>query len=270
MDSFTDILQTIKERKPRKQHEFQTFGLMLAEKLKDTKRISMYIKFAKELPRERLNQALRLALDAKERRGRLGDLFLWHLKELKKQQMRRVFIGLFPVDTKERNKLEGHFISPILRYVKSSPVVKVVPVEQLHLTMFFSEEFPADHIPQLQTIATQINKKYALPQEIVFNKPIPFRERMIVSLSKTQVVYRIFYTLKKEVPAQTGEGADFFKRPALFHLTLARIGQEGWLAQRQEDFEKKVFAVDELSVQCVLRVVESRLTKDGPRYKILP
>lgn len=60
--------------------EYQSYGVYMAQKLDDEKRKSLYIKFAKTLPRPILEQALRFVADADARRK--GALFMWKLKEL--------------------------------------------------------------------------------------------------------------------------------------------------------------------------------------------
>jgi hypothetical protein len=60
--------------------EYQAFGVHLAEKLLDLKRISMYVKFAKTMPRPILEQALRFVSDSKAKN--MAALFMWKLKEL--------------------------------------------------------------------------------------------------------------------------------------------------------------------------------------------
>ena len=59
---------------------FQGFGVMLSEKLQDTPRKSLYIKFAKTIPRPLLEEALRFVIDSKAKRK--AALFMWKLKEL--------------------------------------------------------------------------------------------------------------------------------------------------------------------------------------------
>ncbi len=60
--------------------EFQSFGVHLSEKLDDPRRKSLYIKFAKQIPRPILEKALQFAVDSNARRK--GALFMWKLKEL--------------------------------------------------------------------------------------------------------------------------------------------------------------------------------------------
>jgi hypothetical protein len=60
--------------------EFQRYGLYLAERLGDMAHKALYIKLAKEHPRELLDRALSFALDARARSR--ARLFMWKLKKL--------------------------------------------------------------------------------------------------------------------------------------------------------------------------------------------
>lgn len=64
--------------------EFQTYGLHLAEKLDDYKHKSLYIKLAKTTHRAVLEQALTFCVDSKATNK--GALFMWKLKEIKKNE----------------------------------------------------------------------------------------------------------------------------------------------------------------------------------------
>jgi len=64
--------------------EFQTFGLHLAESLNDYKHKSLYIKLAKTVHRSILEQALSFSIDSNA--DNKGALFMWKLKELRKQE----------------------------------------------------------------------------------------------------------------------------------------------------------------------------------------
>ena len=64
--------------------EFQAFGCHMAEALNDTKRTSLYIKFAKTIPRPILEKALNFVADAKARNK--AALFMWKLSELRKKK----------------------------------------------------------------------------------------------------------------------------------------------------------------------------------------
>jgi hypothetical protein len=63
--------------------EFQTFGLHLAEVLDDYKHKSLYIKLAKTVHRTILEQALSFVADSNAKNK--GALFMWKLKEIKKE-----------------------------------------------------------------------------------------------------------------------------------------------------------------------------------------
>ena len=64
--------------------EFQKYGYDLAEELGDLKRVSLYIKLAKETPRGFLEAAKNFVKDAYNVKSK-GRLFMWKLKELKTQ-----------------------------------------------------------------------------------------------------------------------------------------------------------------------------------------
>lgn len=72
-----------KDRPKNIAHEFQMYGVYLAESLNDTKHYSLYIKLAKELPRFILEEALNFAkgyFGAKSK----AKIFMWRLTQLRK------------------------------------------------------------------------------------------------------------------------------------------------------------------------------------------
>lgn len=110
MESLKDILSKLKEKrndsKPQKElfdtdvyskkkvvindkhkyisKEYQMYGLRLAGKLGDSKRATMYIKWAKEKPRVILEQAYSFAIDYPNAKDR-SRIFIWKVKELEKE-----------------------------------------------------------------------------------------------------------------------------------------------------------------------------------------
>lgn len=81
MKSIKDILKNFNPATDKYvSREFQSYGVHLAESLEDTGRKSLYIKFAKTIPRPVLEEALRFVVDSGARRK--GALFMWKLKEL--------------------------------------------------------------------------------------------------------------------------------------------------------------------------------------------
>lgn len=60
--------------------EYQSYGVYLAQKLGDESHKSLYIKFAKTIPRPLLEAALRYVVDSKAHRK--GALFMWKLKQM--------------------------------------------------------------------------------------------------------------------------------------------------------------------------------------------
>lgn len=81
MQTIKDILKKFKPTTDKYiSREFQSFGVHLAQKLQDERRISLYIKLAKTLPRPVLEEALRFVVDSNARSK--GALFMWKLKQL--------------------------------------------------------------------------------------------------------------------------------------------------------------------------------------------
>lgn len=69
--------------------EFQDFGYRLALDLDDLKYKSLYMKLAKNEDRGLLEAARRFVIDADHARSK-GRLFMWKLKELKKEKLERL------------------------------------------------------------------------------------------------------------------------------------------------------------------------------------
>ena len=70
--------------------EFQNFGLHLAEELDDYKHKSLYIKLAKTTHRTILEKALSFVSDSNAKNK--GALFMWKLKEIKKEMKKPVLV----------------------------------------------------------------------------------------------------------------------------------------------------------------------------------
>jgi hypothetical protein len=60
--------------------EYQSYGVYLSEKLADKQHKSLYIKFAKTIPRPVLAAALRFVVDSNAKRK--AALFMWKLKDM--------------------------------------------------------------------------------------------------------------------------------------------------------------------------------------------
>lgn len=67
--------------------EFQSFGIHLAEQLDDYKHKSLYIKLAKTVHRSILEKALAFCIDSNAKNK--GALFMWKLKELRKDEKKQ-------------------------------------------------------------------------------------------------------------------------------------------------------------------------------------
>lgn len=64
--------------------EFQQYGYELAQELDDPKHTALYIKLAKDMPREQIEVARRFVKDATSARNK-GRLFMWKIKMLKEK-----------------------------------------------------------------------------------------------------------------------------------------------------------------------------------------
>ncbi len=71
-----------KDRPKNIAHEFQTYGVYLAESLQDTKRYSLYIRLAKNTDRKNLEEALNFAKGYTSAKSK-AKIFMWKLKQLK-------------------------------------------------------------------------------------------------------------------------------------------------------------------------------------------
>ncbi len=81
MHSVKDVLKKFNPMKDKYvSREFQSFGVNLADKLEDSRRKGLYIKFAKTIPRPLLEMALRFVIDANAKNK--AALFMWKLKDL--------------------------------------------------------------------------------------------------------------------------------------------------------------------------------------------
>lgn len=95
MQSVKNVLKTFNPTTDKYvSREFQTFGLHLAESLDDYKHKSLYMKLAKTVHRSILERALSFAIDS--RATNKGALFMWKLKELKKETKKVVLESSVP------------------------------------------------------------------------------------------------------------------------------------------------------------------------------
>lgn len=87
MKKISGVLEAVKALKRPKNlsTEFQEYGVYLADSLRDPKHYALYIKYAKEYPRNLLEEALSFTkgyLSAKSK----AKVFMWRLKQLRDQQ----------------------------------------------------------------------------------------------------------------------------------------------------------------------------------------
>lgn len=80
-----DILKNFKMDEDKYiSHEFQKYGYELAKELGDLKGTSLYIKLAKETPRQYLETAKNFVKDAAQVKSR-PRLFMWKLQQIKEE-----------------------------------------------------------------------------------------------------------------------------------------------------------------------------------------
>ena len=84
MKKISDALKKVAATKRPKNisTEFQSYGVYLADELGDPKHYSLYIKLAKTLPRNILDEALSYVKDYPSARSK-PRLFMWKIKNLR-------------------------------------------------------------------------------------------------------------------------------------------------------------------------------------------
>ena len=86
MQKVGDVLKKFKVEEDKYiSREFQQYGYDLAEELGDLKRVSLYIKLAKETPRGFMETARNFIKDAYQVKSK-PRLFMWKLTQLKKEK----------------------------------------------------------------------------------------------------------------------------------------------------------------------------------------
>ncbi len=91
MKQISKILEETKNLKRPKNlsQEFQYYGVFLAETLEDTKHYSLYIKLAKEVNRNVLEEALSYTKGFTTAKSK-PRVFMWRLKQLRQEQKEKL------------------------------------------------------------------------------------------------------------------------------------------------------------------------------------
>jgi len=88
---FQSVGQILKKFNPTQDkyisREFQAYGYYLAEELGDLRHKALYIKYAKEIPRAILEEALAFVKSAGKVRSK-PRLFMWELKQIKNEKLK--------------------------------------------------------------------------------------------------------------------------------------------------------------------------------------
>ncbi len=84
MKSIAKVIDEVKHKDRPKNiaHEFQFYGCFLAESLDDTKHYSLYIKLAKEIDRNLLEEALNYTKGYYSAKSK-ARVFMWRLKQIR-------------------------------------------------------------------------------------------------------------------------------------------------------------------------------------------
>ena len=84
MKSIKNVIAEVKfkDRPKNIAHEFQHYGVYLAESLQDTKHYSLYIKLAKEVDRKLLEDCLNFTKGYYSAKNK-AKVFMWRLKQLR-------------------------------------------------------------------------------------------------------------------------------------------------------------------------------------------
>jgi hypothetical protein len=87
--AFKSIKESFKKYQPKARnkyvnHEFQDFGLRLANELNDLPHKTLFLKMAKTIDRKILNQALSFVKDAPAKYNK-AKLFMWKVKKIREE-----------------------------------------------------------------------------------------------------------------------------------------------------------------------------------------
>lgn len=87
MKSIAKVIDEVKHKDRPKNiaHEFQHYGVFLAETLDDTKHYGLYIKLAKQVDRKTLEEALNFTKGYYGAKSK-ARVFMWKLQQLKKEK----------------------------------------------------------------------------------------------------------------------------------------------------------------------------------------
>ena len=257
LDLGTLIPTQKKYRKHFELYDFQKLGLFLAEKLKDPKRLSFYIKLAKYENRELLMHAYSYTMMGKEVNP--AKTFLWRLQELRKKEKYRLFVAIVLSEKSIKD------ISKMLNmYKKEFKNIKWGDLSKLHLTLYFNGEFPGTLYFKLTQVVEKLREKYG--NEIVLTPALIQsyfnRGRGYIWLTQfNNSIYRYFYGLRKLFLAdkQLKQLENTFPKNFSPHITLARLKKQSELK-----IEKSI----DLLLEGNFYVVRSYLTNKGLQYKI--
>ena len=171
---------------------------------------------------------------------------------------KRVFIAcLLPEALKEKiRKIQGQFQGLPLR---------VVPYNNLHLTLVFIGNVREDELVKIQEVVNQVASRFQ-PFEVCLKSlspgPLPQRPRLIwLELEPSQSLSELYQSLEQALVRTPGTGySQKETRPFKGHITLARF-QRGVRRSFAPRSVSERFTIDTLAV------MESLLRPKGAFYK---
>lgn len=177
--------------------------------------------------------------------------------------MKRCFIAINLPETvkKELAKLISQ-----LKQINPSPLIKYVRPEAIHLTLHFLGYLNDEQVSQVQTILTNVVKKYSatdLLTEKIDAFPNLKRPRVIYLASEEQTGEGLI-SLQKTIGQELEKNdIDVDYRAWQPHLTLARI-------KGPTEFKLKDLKIAQLKIPVnSIELMESQLTSKGAKYKII-
>ncbi len=239
-------------------------GIFLAEKLGDVSHLPMYFRIVKYEYPEFVAQAFSYAMASYATAK--APVFLKRLADIKQQSNLRIFIGIFP-DKSGVNTLKV-LLGGLPQGFGITKRCKMVPVEQLHLTLFFHSRFPATKYSWLVRLVGSMRSKYG--DELVLT-PSLISTKISNKLSYiwlekfNSIVFRYYYGMfklvreHKNMYKHLGEFLGKKKKSFYPHITLARCKNK--LEQAKKE------SID-IAISAEFKLAVSKLTNKGPKYKI--
>ncbi len=260
--------------------ELHKVGVYMAEKLQDTKHLTMYFRLVKYEEHEILMRAFSYALASNS--SNKVAIFLSKLKEYKENSKFRAFIGIMFKDSLKTIEPIFSNIKEEYKHILKDCKLKWVEPKNLHLTLYFIGNINGVVFSRFTRIVYKLREKYG--DTVVLT---PSKIKLIMSDNKSfgnnknnknmqqgylwltdfnNVVYRYYFGMRKLI-REDKKLKDYIPKAKYFpHITLARIKKcdtkENKLIKGPKDEN-----ID-LLLEGKFALITSKLTNKGPVYKI--